>query len=129
MWYVLKFREVLAALQKIQKSFIFSNFAHRRTARFIAHMWLISKFCNETIHIESESTPNFMIFNTHKIFIDIFINVIKNFCFKFIFLDLSRSNNESNDKYLLQLQARRNRGAGGLQPPAPVPHPPTLYFC
>ena len=62
------------------------------------------RFCNETIHTESESTPHFLIFNAHKSFIDIILYpLLKNFCFKFIFLDLSRSNNENNGKYLLQL--------------------------
>ena len=96
--------EVLQNIQKTCESVIFSSFAHWRTATCTAHMWLIFRFCNETIHTESESTPHFLIFNAHKSFIDIILYpLLKNFCFKFIFLDLSRSNNENNAKYLLQL--------------------------
>ena len=96
--------EVLQNIQKTCESVIFSSFAHWRTATCTAHMWLIFRFCNETIHTESESTPHFLIFNAHKSFIDIILYpLLKNFCFKFIFLDLSRSNNENNGKYLLQL--------------------------
>ena len=75
MWYVLRFRSISCITKhtkNLWKSVIFSNFAHWRIATCPAHRWLISRFCNETIHTESESTPHFMILNTHKSFIDIF---------------------------------------------------------